>query len=232
MDDQKKAKHAENMRLWRKNNPEHAREISRAGNKRYFAKDPEHVRAKRTAAAQRRRAAIKSDPVAHRAYLNELARQRYAAKVKADPTYIKRKALHGRKWREENPELAKQAAREATRKWRAANPEKVREQNLRYKEKKESQQLRKRQDIRAALLSFFGGVCCKCGFSDPRALHLDHIHGDGNKERKAGKGNKWDQYRLIQSDPNAARARYQLLCANCNMIKQYERGEYRKIEKK
>ncbi len=228
MDENAKSKKATYMRRWRAKNLDRSREISRAGNAKYYSRVDDRIMGLKRAASARYRDKRKADPIAHRAFLNALARRRYAAKVRADPNYAKRKALHGKKWRTENPELAKQVAREATRKWRAANPDKVREQIERSKPKRFIQQLEKRKNMRAAILDFFGGKCLRCGFSDPRALHLDHINGDGNKERKVGKGNKWDQYRLILSDPETARARYQLLCANCNTIKQVERGEYRR----
>lgn len=75
---------------------------------------------------------------------------------------------------------------------------------------------RKRREI----LEFLGGICVHCGFSDSRALQVDHIEGGGNKERKEvaprsggpGASTLWN---LVHASPE----KYQLLCANCNMIK-------------
>jgi hypothetical protein len=159
---------------------------------------------------------------------NENQKLAYRKRVATDPSYLERKRESGKRWRDANRELSNDIARKATARWRAANPEKVREQNSRDKEKKRIQQLAKRREMRQSLLDFFGGKCVRCGISDPRALHIDHVNGDGNKERKIGKGSKRDQYALVQSDPESARTKYQLLCANCNTVKQVERGEYRK----
>lgn len=221
-------KHTKYMREWRAKNRDRAREISRAGSARYNAANPERKRAQNRESASRRRKLRREDPAAHRAFLNKLARARYLAKVAADPTYLPRKQEHGKKWREANPELARQVARDATRRWRAANPDKVRAQIERSKEGKRAQQLERRRAMRAALIEFFGGKCVHCPVADVRALHLDHIHGNGNADRKIGKGNFRDQFAMIQHDPEGARAKYQLLCANCNTLKQAERGEYRK----
>ena len=59
---------------------------------------------------------------------------------------------------------------------------------------------------------------------------MDHIKGDGWKERKhqGGRGQSLNQrYREIMDNPDAAREKYQLLCANCNSIKRMENKEYR-----
>ena len=69
--------------------------------------------------------------------------------------------------------------------------------------------------IRTALLAALGDKCCQCGFSDRRALHIDHVFSDGAAERKAHSGGQlW--YHMLK---NVDSGRYQILCANCNMIK-------------
>ena len=68
-------------------------------------------------------------------------------------------------------------------------------------------------------LAVLGGICVRCGFSDSRALVIDHINGDGNKHRIHGShGPVNDIFKGI-IEP------YQLLCANCNSIKRVEFGE-------
>lgn len=67
-----------------------------------------------------------------------------------------------------------------------------------------------------------GGRCVKCGYSDSRALQIDHIHGGGNRER----GTLWNtqmQRKILSS--LEWEDEYQLLCANCNAIKRVENGE-------
>ena len=64
-----------------------------------------------------------------------------------------------------------------------------------------------------------GDQCNQCGFSDKRALQLDHVNGGGTKERKK---KSFMLYKLAIEDINN---NYQILCANCNWIKRYERQE-------
>lgn len=74
---------------------------------------------------------------------------------------------------------------------------------------------------RHELVVFLGGICVRCNFSDERALQIDHAFGDGNEERRLTRP---QFYRNIRMFPEA----YQLLCANCNVIKAHEEGEYGK----
>jgi hypothetical protein len=75
------------------------------------------------------------------------------------------------------------------------------------------------ENRRLKLIHELGGCCCKCGFSDWRALQIDHIHGNGFKEREHRNSPKY--YRKVLENPDE----YQLLCANCNWIKRYENNE-------
>lgn len=61
--------------------------------------------------------------------------------------------------------------------------------------------------------------CNCCGFSDERALQIDHINGNGHKEREEF------GYVGLQKRVLANPKEYQLLCANCNWIKRAEEGE-------
>jgi len=65
-----------------------------------------------------------------------------------------------------------------------------------------------------------GGSCAQCGFTDIRALQIDHKNGDGSAQRREI-GGLHRMYRDILKNP----VPYQLLCANCNWIKRYENGE-------
>ena len=80
---------------------------------------------------------------------------------------------------------------------------------------------RKRQEI----IDLLGGVCVECGFSDLRALQIDHINGGGHQER-VKRGNGHTYYNHILREIDAGKELYQLLCANCNWIKRYEEHEY------
>lgn len=69
--------------------------------------------------------------------------------------------------------------------------------------------------------------CRICGFSDWRALQIDHVNGDGFIERKkyGGAITRKQQTKLIEENPQ----NYQILCCNCNWIKKYENKEHAKI---
>lgn len=65
--------------------------------------------------------------------------------------------------------------------------------------------------------------CIKCGFSDIRALQIDHINSDGHNERKIKE--IYSLYNEIIKNPEESKIKYQILCANCNWIKRYENSE-------
>ena len=74
-----------------------------------------------------------------------------------------------------------------------------------------------------ALQAVGNGViaCVKCGFSDIRALQIDHINGGGSKHKRSCSGSH-EYYKTMIVYPED----YQLLCANCNQIKKCEDREH------
>ncbi len=76
---------------------------------------------------------------------------------------------------------------------------------------------------RMILINYFGGKCERCGFSDYRALQIDHINGGGSREMRNLVILKAPLRYLERIKKN--RGEYQLLCANCNWIKKYENKE-------
>jgi RNase P subunit RPR2 len=90
---------------------------------------------------------------------------------------------------------------------------------------KERQRLRQRdyrRALRVAAEDYLGGVCAHCGFDDRRALQIDHVNDDGWDERKRD-GPTWYQKMVKRILAGEGDGRYQLLCANCNWIKRFER---------
>ena len=82
-----------------------------------------------------------------------------------------------------------------------------------------------RKLLKEQVLTHYGGgklACIKCGFTDERALTIDHIDGNGNQHRKEVK--RQNLYRWLR------RADYpegfQTLCMNCQWIKRMENREY------
>ena len=84
---------------------------------------------------------------------------------------------------------------------------------------------------RILVLSYYSEnkVCCRmCGYSDERALCLDHIDNDGNSHRReiSYSGQKCGSYVLyVWIVKNKFPKGFQVLCCNCNMIKEKVRIE-------
>jgi hypothetical protein len=89
---------------------------------------------------------------------------------------------------------------------------------LRTPEYRKERRDRKRLEI----VDHLGGKCVRCGFSDIRALQIDHVNGGGVKARKQPNYNWWRFWVEVRKDTSG---KYQLLCANCNWIKREENGE-------
>lgn len=134
-----------------------------------------------------------------------------------------KRRLYMKRWRELHPQYHKQhrnpeKQREANKRYRERHPEKIkarRQANREY--------YRKHSEVawnawRNAARIALGDKCVMCGIADPRVLQIDHINGGGNKERKLG-GHKYRQKILAHLED------YQILCANCNWIKKFERNE-------
>ena len=67
-------------------------------------------------------------------------------------------------------------------------------------------------------------TCAHCGFSDIRALSIDHINGQGNKHVKAlgiGRGAAFYSWLIKNNYPVG----FQVLCMNCQWIKREVNGE-------
>ena len=66
-----------------------------------------------------------------------------------------------------------------------------------------------------------GQKCSRCGFDDPRALQIDHVHNDGYLSGRQRGG--LEVYQKVIKGNGVG---FQILCANCNWIK---RAEYQGI---
>jgi len=115
--------------------------------------------------------------------------------------------------------------------WNRNHPEKLKEYShvyyLRNKPKillnlKESKR-RKRKEIRTKILQLLGNKCKRCGEEDWRCLQIDHVNGKGWQERKH-LNHFYYEKRVLQKIKSGSKE-YQLLCANCNWKKKYEKGE-------
>jgi hypothetical protein len=80
--------------------------------------------------------------------------------------------------------------------------------------------IERRKKYRDLALTALGDKCVICGFTDSRALQIDHINGGGCQESRKHK-EMWLYKQIIDGNTT----NYQLLCANCNWIKRHERKE-------
>lgn len=87
-------------------------------------------------------------------------------------------------------------------------------------------QLEYQAENRIKIFDILGRRCILCGFSDIRALQLDHINGGGNKERKKF-GNTHNMAVFYLKNPNMLKKNLQILCANCNWIKRHTNKEFK-----
>ena len=94
-------------------------------------------------------------------------------------------------------------------------------------ERRKQSLIENRRRLRREVLDAYGGKCVRCGFSDERALQIDHVDGGGCQHRKQFGGQVSFMYwlRRVGFPKN-----FQILCANCNWIKRAENREYGRIE--
>lgn len=71
----------------------------------------------------------------------------------------------------------------------------------------------KYHDLKEKVFSLYGSKCNICGFKNLLALQIDHINGIGREERRHMSSSKFME-KILSSSKD-----YQLLCANCNIIK-------------
>jgi len=138
--------------------------------------------------------------------------------------------LRARQYRREHPEKAREqhrqyylwhseAVKEYMRRYRMAHPDKVKatcaKSNAKYF-----------YNMRQKAISLLGGKCAMCGYDkDPRAFQIDHINGGGNAERRYFNSSTSCYKNIFATEGKG----YQLLCANCNQIKEIERRELLRI---
>ena len=101
------------------------------------------------------------------------------------------------------------------KKWRGKN-----------RERDSQNKKQRRESLKKQIFELLGKICIKCKFSDEKALEIDHIHGNGREERKKFRSCSITYLNHIFKELRAGSKDYQLLCANCNRIKEYENNEW------
>jgi hypothetical protein len=111
--------------------------------------------------------------------------------------------------------------------YKAKDPEKIRESKKRsYRKNYERHSkfgMRYYNEMKEKIFGVLGNACARCGFSDKRALQVDHINGGGSHEKR-----ELSTHELMKKVIKVGKSEYQLLCANCNWIKRAENGENKK----
>lgn len=132
-------------------------------------------------------------------------------------------------WRERNREKINAKGRESYKQ----NREKILEQKKKWYEKnKESNKIKhreykKKNDIKltTTVIEHYGGTppkCACCGETERTFLVLDHINGNGTKQRKKlGTGHAVFRWIVKNGFPDE----YQVLCSNCNLSKMRNKGQ-------
>lgn len=105
------------------------------------------------------------------------------------------------------------------RDYRKKHPEKVKEWRQKYW-----------KNLRNSALNCVGNgaiLCSHCGFSNIKAIQIDHINGEGLSSKK-GLTTGGFYRRILKMSIEEVKEKYQLLCANCNWIKRVENNEVKK----
>ena len=99
------------------------------------------------------------------------------------------------------------------------------ERNKKYNWRHSMAEVTRRKKWKEDVLTHYGNgvlACVRCGFTDIRALTIDHIHNDGYEHRKTiGLSGRGFYYWLKRENfPDG----FQTLCMNCQFIKREETG--------
>lgn len=137
-----------------------------------------------------------------------------------------------------NPVWTKEFTKEYSKMYRKKNKEKLLKLNRDWcsknREHVREENRKERERLKMEVLGRYSSnkICCAyCGFEDTRALQIDHIDNNGAEERREKLGNRTCAgttfYRWIRRQNYPCG--YQVLCANCNIIKlrEFEKTKWR-----
>lgn len=126
---------------------------------------------------------------------------------------LERQRVQKRNKRLTDPEF-KRKEKERNKKWSDKNKQYLKEYYKRYR-KEETEKWKSK------VYELLGKKCVKCGYDkDIRALQVDHINGGGREHHK-----KHSNYTFYKDVIASNGVGYQILCANCNIIKKFENNE-------
>lgn len=76
--------------------------------------------------------------------------------------------------------------------------------------------------MRHEIFTRLGGQCVACGEDDRRVMQLNHKYGGGGSDNRAGRGGVYLLRRLLSGERDLDD--FDLRCANCNILYEYEKG--------
>lgn len=134
-------------------------------------------------------------------------------------------AANMREWHRRNPEKAAAAKRRNYQGHRDTVRARLKRYDERHPEVKRAGIRRYKAKAKLETLTHYGdgrAVCISCGYTDLRALTIDHVNGGGRRHRMAINGANMYAWLRKRGYPEG----YQTLCANCQMIKRMEEHEH------
>lgn len=118
--------------------------------------------------------------------------------------------------------------RTINKRYKKRHPDRVKKQFKQWVSKNKTHVLRyhRRWALRLKRKTFalFGSVCHRCDFGDIRALQIDHKNGARGMRQSKLRAGAPLYAAILRGDKNPKD--FQLLCANCNWIKRFERKEH------
>ena len=137
-------------------------------------------------------------------------------------------ALNGNNWypslKEKGSKICNSCNLKIGDEWRNDNRDRVNKSAAKYyknnKRKCIESDKKCRQKLRESIIDIYGGKCSCCGITDKRILDIDHVNNDGASDGRNGIYGKSLMYKIKRED--YPKDKYQILCKNCNWIKEYE----------
>ncbi len=109
------------------------------------------------------------------------------------------------------------------------NKDRIKKNSMKWKKKNRKivnkQTTERRAKTINILFDFLGRQCVFCGFDNVKALCLDHIDNNGSENRKKFKHSTLE-YSYYSKHLDEVGNMLQVLCYNCNMIKEIDRRVY------
>lgn len=85
---------------------------------------------------------------------------------------------------------------------------------------------REYKELRKQVIKILGNKCVACNNEDYYVLQMDHINSDRAKDKYFKQ--KLYIYKKTINNPIWARKKYQVLCCNCNYLKQFHKDIFKK----